>query len=319
MRRGPGIAALDRTAYSSAQYSSLGDDLTNSQLAELRSQLDTFASALRSFSSNHRNDIKRDPNFRHAFQKMCASIGVDPLGGIPSPAARGGSGAMGKMAGIWNHLLGFGDWQYELGIQIVDVCISTRPLNGGLIEMQDLIRRVVLLRTGKVASWSSAQTPQAEAAIAEEDIVRSIETLAPLGAGYQVVTIGSKRFVRSVPKELDTDSTVILAMLSDPASRALRDMQGVPYITFDSLLPPDAKLRVAGLGSAGKAGWTAERALAALQDMTTKTGMLWVDEGTYPVRYYSLGVAEGIGSASGAAGDEELSITSFLSQSSIHE
>ncbi|KDN45948.1 winged helix DNA-binding domain-containing protein [Tilletiaria anomala UBC 951] len=318
MRRGPGIAALDRSAYSSAQYSLLGDSLTNLQLTELRSQLDTFANALRSFASSHRNDIRRDPAFRHAFQKMCVSIGVDPLAGAPSSASGASSrgGAAGKMAGLWNNLLGLGDWQYELGIQVVDVCISTRHLNGGLIEMQDMINRVTLLRTGKSVTVRSTDESSKEALISEEDVIRSVKTLQPLGAGYEVVTIGAKRFVRSVPKELDTDSTVILAILSATNSRALRDVQGIPYITLDSLMPPNSTLVAPGLGAGGKSAWTEERAIAALQDMSSKSGMLWVDEGTYPVRYYSLGVAEGIWST-GSKVQDDCSLSSFLAESQM--
>jgi ESCRT-II complex subunit VPS22 len=313
MRRGPGIAALDRSAFSSAQYANLGDSLTSSQLAELRSQLDTFATALRNFSANHRNDIKRDPNFRHAFQKMCSSIGVDPLGGTPSPAS-GARGAGAKMAGLWNHMLGLGDWQYELGIQIVDICVSTRHLNGGLIELQDLIKRIIRLRTGKDAEASSSTAR--EALISEDDILRSIKTLEPLGSGYEAISIGAKRFVRSVPKELDTDSTVVLAMLADSSSVALRDGQGIPYVTLPSLLPAAPRLQAAGLGAAGKSVWTEERAMAALQDIATGAGMLWVDEGVYPVRYYSLGVAEGIwASAAGLA--EDATIERLLAQATM--
>ena len=34
------------------------------------------------------------------------------------------------------------DWQSELGLQIVDVCISTRKRNGGLVELRELVRLV---------------------------------------------------------------------------------------------------------------------------------------------------------------------------------
>ena len=39
-------------------------------------------------------------------------------------------------------VLGFGNFYYELGVQIVEACLATRPLNGGLMEMKPLMRFV---------------------------------------------------------------------------------------------------------------------------------------------------------------------------------
>lgn len=268
MRKGPGLAALDRSLQSSAQYTTLGNQLTTQQLADLRAQLETFSSALRTFSSRHRSDILRNAEFRHAFSRMCASIGVDPLGSaIPT----------GKKA-LWNDLLGLGDWQYQLGVQVIDVCVSTRELNGGLIEMGELIRRVSRLRTGR-------DTGSDAGGITEEDIIRSIKTLKPLGCGYEVVQLGDRKMVRSVPRQLGTDTMIVLTLLSLPrspkrsADTVLEDEAGMPYLTQDCL-------RLAWPGK--KAEWTAERARAVLDDLALREGMLWIDEQAYPVRYYSM-------------------------------
>lgn len=48
--------------------------------------------------------------------------------------------------GYWGELLGVGDFYYELGIQIIDVCLSTRALNGGLMELSEVKRRVERMR-----------------------------------------------------------------------------------------------------------------------------------------------------------------------------
>jgi ESCRT-II complex subunit VPS22 len=44
--------------------------------------------------------------------------------------------------GFWADLLGFGDFYFELSVQITEICIATRPQNGGLIEIEELKRRV---------------------------------------------------------------------------------------------------------------------------------------------------------------------------------
>ncbi|KAN0060431.1 ESCRT II complex subunit Dot2 [Thecaphora frezii] len=309
MRKGPGLAALDRSLHSSQQYSSLGSELTSSQIASLRSQLDHFGASLRHFATQHRQEILASPEFRHAFQKMCSSIGVDPLASPIPSSSRTGPGA--KVAGLWNDLLGLADWQYELGVQIIDVCVSTRHLNGGLIALDELIARVTRLRTGNdptppPSGSAKAKTPVGGAkayAISEDDVVRSIKTLAPLGCGYEIIQVGPQKMVRSVPRQLGTDTMTVLAILSLPPADASsdaaavganawtveRDAVGLPFVTQESLMPP----RTApppGVGAAAKSAWTSERARAVLDDMLLREGMLWVDHQAYPPRYYSLSI-----------------------------
>jgi len=49
--------------------------------------------------------------------------------------------------GFWAQILGVGDFYYELAVQIIDVCLSTRPLNGGLISLEELLRRLKASRS----------------------------------------------------------------------------------------------------------------------------------------------------------------------------
>lgn len=228
-RRGVGLAAFERHEQSKRSFAELSNALSKSQVDHLQNQLGQFRTALAHFASSHRDDIRRDPTFRHAFQQMCSSIGVDPLAGP-------------RKGGWWAEMLGLGDWQYELGVQIVDVCVSTRERNGGMIEMNELVRLVSKLRG------------VGGGAIDEDDVMRSIKTLQPLGAGYQVVEIGGRKMVRSVVKELDDDQTVVLAVANDTGGR----------IVEGDLIR--------------QKGWTRERASAALENMLTRDGLCWIDE-----------------------------------------
>jgi len=228
MRRGVGLAAFDRQEQSKRSFAELSSELSRSQVENLHSQLGQFRTALAHFASTHRESIKNDPSFRHAFQQMCSSIGVDPLAGP-------------KKGGWWAELLNLGDWQYELGVQIVDVCVSTRERNGGLIEMSELVRLVSKLRGVSGGG------------ITEEDVVRSIKTLQPLGAGYQVVEIDGCKMVRSVVKALDEDQTVILAAAREKGGRVVED----------DLIR--------------QKGWARDRARAALENMLLRDGLCWLD------------------------------------------
>lgn len=74
-----------------------------------------FKEKLESFAIKHRNEIRSNPQFRAQFAKMCSKIGVDPLA---------------SNKGFWSELLGVGDFYYELSVQIIEICLATRPQNG---------------------------------------------------------------------------------------------------------------------------------------------------------------------------------------------
>ena len=77
---------------------------------------------------------------------MCAKIGVDPLvcriifyfALIFFILAS---------KGFWTEMLGIGDFYYELAVQIVEVCYSTRAETGGLLEMNALISKLKQIRS----------------------------------------------------------------------------------------------------------------------------------------------------------------------------
>ncbi|CAO1623542.1 unnamed protein product [Parajaminaea phylloscopi] len=274
--RGPGLTALSRQTASSQAYSNLSTQLSSQQLTDLRSQLDTFASSLRTFASQHKKDILKDAEFRGEFQRMCASIGVDPL---CSDAGQ----KVGGLKGMWNDLLGLGDYYYELGVQIVDVCVSTRDLNGGMMDMDELIWRVQKLRTGKQSSSTAVTT------ISHDDVIRAIKALKPLSCGYEVVALSGSlstkgaKLVRSLPGALSLDSTIVLSIFASPA--AARDpSSGYAYVTEDLLMlaqqSPDFS----------KPSWTRQRARNALQRLCDEEGTLWLDYHDGEVRYYTLAV-----------------------------
>jgi hypothetical protein len=58
---------------------------------------------------------------------MCDVVGVD---------------ALASQKGFWSEMFGVGDFYYKLGVSIVDVCLSTRGKNGGIMPIEDLLARV---------------------------------------------------------------------------------------------------------------------------------------------------------------------------------
>jgi ESCRT-II complex subunit VPS22 len=232
MRRGAGISALSRHTTSTAHYASLSNTISSQQLTDLSSQLDSFRTALLAFSKAHSGDIKKDPALRHQFQKMCAAIGVDPLVG---------SGGKGR-AGFWGDMLGMSDWTYELAVQLVDICVSTRDRNGGMIELSDLLRRLHQLRH------------EPEGTISPEDVSRAIKLLKPLGAGYELLPLPSQTYIRSVPSELSTDQASLLAYAGEHSGR-LNERNVIHDL-----------------------GWGEVRTRSAFDTMCKRDGLAWIDE-----------------------------------------
>ena len=78
---------------------------------------------------------------------MCASIGVDPLA---------------SSKGFWSEMLGVGDFYYELGVQIIEVCMAHSHKTGGLMELEDLRRRVARSRMRHKMRRQEAQKNQSD-------------------------------------------------------------------------------------------------------------------------------------------------------------
>nr|CAG4641878.1 EOG090X09XM [Eurycercus lamellatus] len=190
MRKRPGIGAIQKQRVEQERFRDKGSELQESSFEQMFNQMENFRTNLEKFASKHRNEIKKDPNFRRQFQEMCASIGVDPLA---------------SSKGFWSEMLGVGDFYYEIAIQVIEVCLATSHRNGGLITLSELRSRLVKAR-GKA---------QHHQEISNDDILRAINKLKVLGSGFTTVPLrGSKDMsellIRSVPGELSADHTSVL-------------------------------------------------------------------------------------------------------------
>eukprot|EP01023_Acetabularia_acetabulum_P015118 TRINITY_DN17334_c0_g1_i1.p1 TRINITY_DN17334_c0_g1~~TRINITY_DN17334_c0_g1_i1.p1 ORF type:complete len:215 (-),score=38.17 TRINITY_DN17334_c0_g1_i1:1-645(-) len=188
MRRRPGIQGIQKTNQQKEQYKAKGEELSKDKMDNMREQYSKFKSSLEKFTQDYKQEIRSNPQFRAQFHTMCANIGVDPLS---------------SNKGMWAQLLGFGDFYYELGVQIVEACLVTREINGGLMDLQNL-RKYVLKRRGSQAD-----------PVSDDDIVRSIKKLGVLGGGFDIVKVGNRTFVRSVPGELNLDKNKIIELAQE--------------------------------------------------------------------------------------------------------
>ncbi|KAI1486161.1 EAP30/Vps36 family protein [Biscogniauxia mediterranea] len=251
-RKGAGLAAFDRSRLTSAQFASHGSSLRSTNAQALETQLSVFRSLLQQFAQTHARDIRSDPSFRAQFARMCAAIGVDPLASSSGSNNSGGGGS-GGVGSIWAQLLGrsVNDFYFELAVRVVEVCGATRGENGGLIGVRELRDRV--------ARGRMEGAPE----VTEDDVLRAVGTLKPLGSSYSIIKVGNKSYIRSVPKELNTDQSAVLEAA-----------QVLGYVSVSMLM---INLR-----------WTRARALTAVEDLLGE-GMLWVDKQADEWEYWSPG------------------------------
>ncbi|BFG31214.1 hypothetical protein CerSpe_174880 [Prunus speciosa] len=212
MRRRPGIGGLQTAAAARDQYGLLGENVAKIRTDLMKEQLTTFRTQLEDFTRKHKNDIRKNPAFRSQFHNMCTKVGVDPLA---------------SNKGFWAELLGIGDFYYELGVQIVDICLATKPHNGGLVNLQDPCN---MLRQRRKSDHE---------AVSEDDCLRAII----LGNGFEVISVGKRRLVRSVPTELNKDHNEILELaqaqgfvIVDEVERRLCWTTGRAIDAFDTSL-----------------------------------------------------------------------------------
>lgn len=102
------------------------------------------------------------------------------------------------------------------------------------------------------ATTTATTTP--ETTITPDDIVRALDLLRPLKAGYSTHTVGGATFVRSVPRALDTNQSMLLVLASESGGHLTET------------------------GVREKTGWAALRARTALDDCVMREGLGWVDE-----------------------------------------
>uniref|UniRef100_A0A1A9WPH0 Vacuolar-sorting protein SNF8 n=1 Tax=Glossina brevipalpis TaxID=37001 RepID=A0A1A9WPH0_9MUSC len=237
MRRRAGLGAIQQQQLAAEKYKDKGTNIQESQLEQMTKQMEVFREKLEEFAIKHRQDIKKNSQFRKQFQDMCAAIGVDPL-------------ASGK--GFWS-VLGMGDFYYELGVQVVEVCLASNHKTGGLMELSELRRRLVAAR-----GQSSIHQE-----ITNEDILMAAKKLSIFGNGFIVHKMGKGKYiVQSIPGELSMEETTILTAASNTE-------QG--FVTLSMLME--------------ELGWSKYRAQQSL-DKVVGEGLCWIDEQSTEREYW---------------------------------
>ncbi|KAA8615773.1 vacuolar-sorting protein SNF8 [Pyrenophora tritici-repentis] len=202
---------------------------------------------------------------------MCSALNIDFLASSyhrDSTASKDGSSNNGKTGGtgesIWTQLLGgsVNDFYFNLGVLIVEECRATRAENGGLISVSDLQSRI-----------SKSTRIGGSMEVSDDDIKRAVDSLAPLGSCFSIMTIGHRSLIRSVPKELNTDQSTVLEAI-----------QVLGYVTVSML-----QLNL---------GWERPRAHAVVEDLMADS-LVWVDTQAGENEYWSPAFLTAVGTGEG--------------------
>ena len=133
-----------------------------------------------------------------------------------------------------------GDFYYELGIQMIQVCMERRAQSGGLDSASEIL-----------SDLRARRGPKAQP-IDMEDMERAVKNLKALGRSLDIVSLkGKDKMIQSVPFELSHDHT-----------RALEHAAATAYTSVPALQEA--------------LGWHEARAVAAV-DFLVNEGMAWVD------------------------------------------
>ncbi|PYH79537.1 RNA polymerase II transcription factor complex subunit [Aspergillus uvarum CBS 121591] len=254
-RRGVGLGAFANRNQTSQIYATHGANLRSAHLASLQTQLSVFQSLLHTFAVEHGSKIKSNPTFRAEFARMCNAIGVDPLAGSNVKGGRNasrGKGSSGEHASFWTQIMGgdMNDFYFEVAVRVVELCRETRSENGGLIGVEECRRRV-----GKGRAIGSGLE------VTDDDVLRAVQSLEPLGSGLAIIRVGSKQYIQSVPKELNTDQSTVLEVI-----------QVLGYVSV-SMLRINLK-------------WEKARAQTVVDDLLAD-GLVWLDAQGEENEYWS--------------------------------
>ncbi|KAL4997499.1 EAP30/Vps36 family-domain-containing protein [Aspergillus recurvatus] len=202
-RRGVGLGAFANRTQATQSYANHGANLRSTHTSSLQTQLSVFQTLLHNFALEHSSTIKSNPTFRAEFARMCNAIGVDPLA-ASNVKGKNGRKTLGDGASFWTQIMGgdMNDFYFEVAVRVVELCRDTRSENGGLIGVEECRKRV-----GKGRAIGSGLE------VTDDDILRAVKALEPLGSGFSIILVGSKQYIRSIPKELNTDQATVLEVI----------------------------------------------------------------------------------------------------------
>ncbi|RNF08972.1 ESCRT-II complex subunit VPS22 [Trypanosoma rangeli] len=177
MRRGIGVAHVQRKNETQQQMTDLGAQITAERVGQIADQLEEFEKTLCSLARKHRDDIREDPIVRARFRQMADSLGIDLIS---------------SKKNIFAGILGLGDFYYGLAGKVVEACMKERKFCGSYVPLN----RIVYIMQQQ---YGSKGNEGRQSAITEADICMALDKLHVLGEGYNVVKLAGVSYIQTTP------------------------------------------------------------------------------------------------------------------------
>lgn len=168
------------------KFQSLGNSVISQQKDELETQLHVFQAALIAFKDEHASQIVQNEEIRTQFSEICIAFGIDPL----VVASTVSSDANNNV-----------ERRNQLCLKIMEICDSTRHVNGGLISLKDLLESI------NADTWVNHDL---HLKFTDEDAIDALEHLQLLGNELELLKLGKHQYIKSTPQQLNTDQSAIL-------------------------------------------------------------------------------------------------------------
>ncbi|AWU76586.1 uncharacterized protein C5L36_0C05170 [Pichia kudriavzevii] len=209
------------------KYKHLGTALSNEQKEQLLTQLQVFQTALISFQEEHSSEIINDEQIRTTFQEICSAFGIPPL--VVASTLEGQEAEIER--------------NNQLCLKMIELCTETRPINGGIITVDDLVELI------NEDSWVNKDLHMK---FTSKDVLEACSHLKIMGGELQLIQIGKRNYIKSIPQELDVDQSTII----DTANI-------LGYVSISILRD--------------NFGWKSSRCRSTIDEMISY-GILWVDK-----------------------------------------
>ncbi|KAK8803717.1 hypothetical protein WA158_001411 [Blastocystis sp. Blastoise] len=158
--------------------------ISETVMVELKKALEIMANdqqnALKGMSVNEQKQMQKD------FYDLCLQLGIDPL-----------SAEMPFLSRIFGTGSDFGKYYNNLGVSVIDICLVTRDLNGGIIPLDDLVNRVNATRGLKEK-------------VSLADVKIAIDKIKPLASYLKTQDVGHREVLINTPVELNESKFSIM-------------------------------------------------------------------------------------------------------------
>ncbi|KAK2195635.1 bifunctional Winged helix-like DNA-binding domain superfamily/Winged helix DNA-binding domain superfamily/ESCRT-2 complex [Babesia duncani] len=182
MSRRVGYSRILESKKKQGKFATTAADMEKNTLENYKDISEDFRLYLTEFIKKHRKKINANPLFRLQFLAICDSLGIDPLARIST---------------IWSKWLNLSSFYSELAVKVLDVCIKTRGVNGGICDVVECLQII-----------------QSNIPCDADDVLRAIAQCQIFGEGLRCITISHRNLIVTTATTLTSDHQKCLGIAS---------------------------------------------------------------------------------------------------------